>query len=189
MDQRLISYLRRMAPSNKPRLYVALYARGGVEQSTYHWALLSGPKTETDTSQGKRYHIKQYQYNENDQLRTKWAYEELNVPVTPTRMILVRVLVAKIVDWNKMELILRGVPLIQNDASWTCRIWVKDALGYLVGDGHALGTSVSDWSTVENAATRYVQVKKDQHRFDGQVQWDMEKVPTWDLIENREAIP
>ena len=178
-----------MAPSNKPRLYVALYARGSVQQNTYHWALVSGPKAEKSTSQGKRYHVKQRQYAENDQLRTEWEYEELEIPITPTRMILVRVTVAKVTDWDNMEQILRGIPLVQNDASWTCRTWVKDALVRLADDGRALGTSVSDWLTVENTAKRYVQEKKDQHRFDGQEPWDLEKVPTWDLIENKETIP
>jgi hypothetical protein len=31
---------------------VALYARGGEEQDIYQWALMSGLKTETDTSRG-----------------------------------------------------------------------------------------------------------------------------------------
>ena len=51
-----------------------------------------------------------------------------------------------------------------------------------------MGTSVTVWATVENTAQVYVRQKKDQHRFDGQVQWDMEKVPTWNLIENKEAV-
>ncbi|KAK2756211.1 hypothetical protein FQN54_005619 [Arachnomyces sp. PD_36] len=178
-----------MVPSNKPRLYIALYARGGVEQDTYHWALISGPKTETDTSQGKRYHVRQRQYTENGDLRTRWEYEELEIPTAPTRMVLVRITVAKIVKSERMQQILRGVPIVQNDANWTCRIWVRDALASLAADEGVLGTSITLWATVENTAKQYVRRKKDQHRFDGQVQWDMEKVPTWDLIENKETVP
>ena len=177
-----------MAPSNKSRLYVALYARGGAEQDTYHWALISGPKTETDTSRGKRYHVRQHQYSENGELRTRWEYEELEISISPTRMILVRVTVAKVIKWERMEQILRAVPIVQNDPNWTCRTWVRDALANLVADEGVLGTSVSDWTTVEITCKRYVREKKDQHRFDGQVQWDMEKVPTWDLIENKETV-
>ena len=173
-----------MAPSNKPRLHVALYARGGEEQDTYHWALVSGPKTETDTSQGKRYHVRQRQYAENGELRSRWEYEELEIPTSPTRMILVRVMVAKVIKWERMLQILRAVPTVQNDPNWTCRIWVRDALANLAGGVGVLGTSATDWTTIENTAKRYVQEKKGQHRFDGQALWNMNKVPTWDLIES-----
>lgn len=128
-----------MTPSNKPRLYVALYARGGEEQDTYHWALVSGPKTETDTSQGKRYHVRQRQYAENGELRSRWEYEELEIPTSPTRMILVRVMVAKVIKWERMLQILRAVPAVQNDPNWTCRIWVRDAPGQPCGRCGSLG--------------------------------------------------
>jgi hypothetical protein len=57
-----------------------------------------------------------------------------------------------------------------------------------VADVGVLGTSVTDWTTIESTAKRYVQEKKAQHRFDGQVQWNVDKVPTWDLIENKETV-
>jgi hypothetical protein len=75
-----------------------------------------------------------------------------------------------------------------SSANWTCRIWVRDALTNLAADVGVLGTSIADWTTAESTAERYVRQKKDQHRFDGQVQWNMDKVPTWDLIENKEAV-
>ncbi|MCJ1335945.1 hypothetical protein MMC09_001219 [Bachmanniomyces sp. S44760] len=48
-------------PSDKGRLYVALYARGGKptmpgSEDTYHWALIVGPKEEKEGKQGVRYH-------------------------------------------------------------------------------------------------------------------------------------
>lgn len=177
-----------MAPSNKLRLYIALYARGSEAQDPYHWALISGPKTETDTSRGKRYHVRQRQYTENGELRSRWEYGELEIPTSPTRMILVRVMVAKVVKWERMQQILRAVPTVQNDPNWTCRTWVRDALASLAADVGVLGTSATAWTTVESTVKRYVGQKKDQHRFDGQVHWDMNKVPTWDLIENKETV-
>lgn len=58
-------------------------------------------------------------------------YEELEIPISPTRMILVHVMVAKVIKWERMLQILRAVPTVQNDPNWTCRIWVRDALANL----------------------------------------------------------
>ncbi|RDW79841.1 hypothetical protein BP6252_04479 [Coleophoma cylindrospora] len=55
-------------PSNKDRLYIALYTRGGStkmpgKEETYHWALIVWPKIEMDKSgamaEGTRYHAKE----------------------------------------------------------------------------------------------------------------------------------
>jgi hypothetical protein len=97
-------------------------------------------------------------------------------------------MVAKVIKWERMLQILRAVPTVQNDPNWTCRIWVRDALANLAAGVGVLGTSATDWTTIENTAKRYVQEKKGQHRFDGQVLWNMNKVPTWDLIENKETV-
>ncbi|KAF2455783.1 hypothetical protein BDY21DRAFT_288730 [Lineolata rhizophorae] len=177
-----------MVSSNKPRLYVALYARGGAEQDTYHWALVSGPKKETDGSWGKRHHVRQQLYIASDQHHTRWEYEELGIPTAPTRMILVRVMVAKIVQLDRMEQILRGLPTVQNDPTWTCRLWVRDAVARLAAEG-VLGTSITAWTTIEHTTRQYVRQKKDQHRFDGGEEWNRSKVPTWDLIGNKETVP
>jgi len=176
-----------MTPSNKPRLYVALYARGG-EPDTYHWALISGPKVEHEGSVGKRYHARQRDHMENGQLRSRWEYEELEIGTAPTQMILVRVLIAKVINVERLGEILRTVPLVQDDKDWTCRIWVRDAIARLAAEKGVLGRSVTDWATVENTAKQYVRKKKDQHRFDGTVEWDRRKVPTWDLIQKKETI-
>ncbi|PYI06130.1 hypothetical protein BO78DRAFT_461497 [Aspergillus sclerotiicarbonarius CBS 121057] len=51
-------------PSNKDRLYVALYARGGAptmpgKEDTYHWTLIIGPKIKTQGKMGVQYHAKE----------------------------------------------------------------------------------------------------------------------------------
>ncbi|GAB1212609.1 hypothetical protein ATERTT37_001753 [Aspergillus terreus] len=91
-------------PSNKDRLYVALYARASRptmpgKEDTYHWALIVGLKIETD---GR--------------------------------------------------------------------------------------TSVVEWDKVRSTVMEYCQRKKDQYRFDGQGQFDKDKVPTYDLMERKETI-
>ncbi|KAH9861359.1 hypothetical protein J1614_011105 [Plenodomus biglobosus] len=43
-----LSSLATMVASNKDRIYVALYARGGQDPDTYHWAITIGPKNEVE---------------------------------------------------------------------------------------------------------------------------------------------
>ena len=64
--------------------------------------------------------------------------------------------------------------------------WVKEALEKLKADTKALGTSVIEWGRVRSEAMGYCQRKKDQHRFDGQGNFYMSKVPTFDLMERKE---
>lgn len=58
----------------------------------------------------------------------------------------------------------------------------------LKADPKALGTSVVKWEKVRSEAMEYCQRKKDQHRFDGQGNFDMRKVPTYDAMERMEII-
>ncbi|KAI9831403.1 MAG: hypothetical protein M1826_003576 [Phylliscum demangeonii] len=103
-------------------------------------------------------------------------------------MLLVRVLIAKVTSKSQLVQTLENVPIIQDDTSWTCRIWVRDALAALEADGRSLGTRVTDWSTVEEKTKWYVGLKEDQQRFDGSGQWDRTKAPTYDLLDGRETI-
>ncbi|KAL4768261.1 hypothetical protein BDW60DRAFT_219871 [Aspergillus nidulans var. acristatus] len=155
-------------PSNKDRLYVALYARGGNptmpgKEDTYHWALL--PRLGGGS---------------------EWFFEERECPLAPTSMLLVRIMVGKIADGNRLVEILRNTPIRQGQPGWNCVFWVKEALDKLKVESKALGTSVVEWEKVRNEAMNYCQRKKDQHRFDGQGNFNMRKVPTYDLMERKE---
>ncbi|KAH3258052.1 hypothetical protein KXW31_002459 [Aspergillus fumigatus] len=144
-------------PSNKDRLYVALYARGGNptmpgKEDTYHWALIVGPKVEAEDGIGVRYHAK-----ERPKLGegSEWFFEERECPLAPTSMLLVRIM---------------------------------EALETLKVNPKALGTSIIKWEKVRSAAMDYYQWKKDQHHFNGQGNFNMRKVPTYDLMERKEII-
>lgn len=65
---------------------------------------------------------------------------------------------------------------------------MKEALEALKTDTNALGTSVVEWDKVRSTVMEYCQRKKDQYRFDGQGQFDKDKVPTYDLMERKETI-
>ncbi|KAF5868237.1 uncharacterized protein Bfra_007434 [Botrytis fragariae] len=58
----------------------------------------------------------------------------------------------------------------------------------LQNDGKTLGTAVIEWATVRDAAMSYCQRKKDEHRFDGVVEWETDKAATFNLIDGKQVI-
>ncbi|KAK6603900.1 hypothetical protein H4I95_05803 [Botrytis cinerea] len=159
-------------PSGKHRLYIALYARGGKpkmpeKEDTYHWGLIVGPKKRLKIHEGRVFTPRRFS----------------------TQMLLVRVMVAKIENYDRMLQILRAIPIRSKDEGWNCVGWVREALVELQNDGKTLGTAVIEWTTVRDAAMNYYQKKKDEHRFDGVVEWKTTKVATFDLIDGKEIIP
>jgi hypothetical protein len=146
--------------------------------------LIMGPKVETE-SMGVRYHAK-----ERPKLGggSEWLFEERECPLVPTSMLLVRIMVAKVADRNRLVEILRNTPIRQGQPGWNCVFWVKEALEMLRVDPRALGTNVVEWPMVRSEAMDYCQRKKDQHRFDGQGNFNMRTVPTYDLIQRKEII-
>ncbi|EGX94146.1 hypothetical protein CCM_02417 [Cordyceps militaris CM01] len=167
-------------PSDKPRLYLALYARGG---DGYHWALLVGPKHEDQNTRATRYHAKQH--------LTKWQYNEVNISTAATNMILIRIFAAKVQNMDRVESIMRSVPVRPNVPGWTCRSWVTEAYEKLRSDGKALSTC-PDWETLSERALWYVRNKMEEHRFDGKApgdQFSTWEVATYSIADGREIIP
>jgi hypothetical protein len=150
----------------------------------YHWAILVGPKLEDDECRGMRYHAKERVI----QSGTEWVFDEQDIPLKPTGMILVRIMIGKVEDKARLVSVLRNTPIRQGLPGWNCVSWVKEVLEGLKTDGKAMGTSVLEWESVRDEAMRYCQRKKDQHRFDGLGSYDLSKVPTYDLIERKETI-
>ncbi|KAK6431492.1 hypothetical protein LTR95_012346 [Oleoguttula sp. CCFEE 5521] len=147
-------------------------------EDIYHWALLVGPKSDKKEDEGVRYHarerIKQYGGAE-------WVFEELSVSMMPTQMILVRLVIAKVENVEKLaQARSRGV--------WNCVSWVKEALFYIEASKNVIGTSVVEWEPVRNAAMTYCKQKKEQHRFDGKGKYDTSRVPTFHLTLEEETI-
>ncbi|KFH41887.1 hypothetical protein ACRE_074050 [Hapsidospora chrysogenum ATCC 11550] len=164
-------------PSDKNRLYLALYARGGPG---YYWALLVGPKKEKETTMGKRYHAKLNTF--------QWVYDEVDTRMAATHVILIRVLAAKVKNMDRLESIMRSIPVRAEVPGWTCRAWVEEAYRKLQGDGKAIG-SCPHWETLsETGAVK----KTEEHRYDGKApegQFDTSKVATWSMADGQELIP
>jgi len=106
-----------------------------------------------------------------------------------TNQLLIRVLVGKVKDRDRLLTTLRNVPIVENDPSWNCVIWVKEALLAVQKDGKSTGTAVLDWHKVRDTVLSYCQEKKDGHRFDGKIQFDMSKPATYNMLTQKEIIP
>lgn len=162
--------------------------RGGQEPNTYHWAIIVGPKEEVEGGRGYRYHVRQ-RLDPAKPGRQVWVYEALDIPLVQTSMLLGRIMIAKVTDNAQLRSTLAAVPIVQDDPSWTCRIWVKNAIAALEADGKSLGTRNTNWTTIEQTANNYIGQKRQQRRYDGSGSWAPGTVPTFDLLENKETIP
>lgn len=189
--------------SNKERLYVALYARGGNPtmpggEDKYHWALVLGPKMERYNSRGTRFHAHEKMHFADGEARSVWEFEERDMSMAPTAMILVRILIAKVKDRNGLLAVLRSIPIRESQPGWNCVYWVQEAIqalyrhqesGYGIFERSAYQL---DWDAVLATALWYVKEKQLSHRFDGQAAsgtFDQSKVATWDMLQKRERIP
>lgn len=151
----------------------------------YHWVLLVGPKTKAEGGQGMRYHAKERLKESGG---SEWLFEERGTPLAPTNMLLVRVIIGKVENNERLVSVLRTTPIRQGDPGWNCVGWVKGTLKRLKADGKALVSCVIDWDRVRNGAMTYCQRKKDEHRFDGERIFDMGKAATYNLIEGKETV-
>ncbi len=104
-------------------------------------------------------------------------------------MLLVRIMIAKVEDNSRLSNMLRSTPIRQGEQGWNCVFWIKEVLEKLKGETKALGTKEIEWEKVRDGAMVYCRRKKDEHRFDGKGNFDMSKVPTYDLIERKEIVP
>src|SRR5579862_5092857 len=147
--------------ANKDRVYLTLFARS--KSGTYHWGITRSPKYEGegDELDSSLYHVRNLP-GENASIY--WEYEMRRIRSKGTRNSLVRIHISKIDPRNveRMEEALADVELIQDDPSWTCRSWVRDAVAELGRQGLIRRW---DWSTLESKALWYVQKKIDEGRF------------------------
>ncbi|KAK8107037.1 uncharacterized protein PG998_009050 [Apiospora kogelbergensis] len=174
--------------SNKDRLYIALYARGGTPtmpglEDKYHWALIVGPKRESNASRGHRFHAmeKLSSVGSLPKAQSVWQYESLEIPMAPKSMLLVRIVVGKVKNMSRLRAILDATPVRPE--------WVREALQAAIRDGRALGASAGDWKSVRDTTMRFVERKKAAHRFDGSRSYDSTKAATWDMLTKTELVP
>lgn len=169
--------------------------------SRYHWALLVGPKHEDSNSTGKRFHVKETMTTVDGCTQSRWVFEERDIGMNPTAMILVRIVIGKVGNLDRVASVLRQVPVHQNLPGWNCVSWLRDALEMLRTNGKALSGARSSavtpeaataaWEEDKKVALEFVRDKERQHRFDGKATpgwFDMSRVPTYDLLAKDELV-
>lgn len=131
---------------NKNRLFITLQYRLG--RPGFHWGILLAPKSESGNPDEKGSHLFHVINSLSPGVATmpgqkpSWRYESKPANVLKSSTITGRVLVAKLSGSESVEAqarhidsIIRSVPLVQNNDSWTCVTWVKQALGTLKAAG------------------------------------------------------
>ncbi|KAI0101709.1 hypothetical protein GGR51DRAFT_563170 [Nemania sp. FL0031] len=181
---------------DRDRLYVALYARAGSPkmpglEDTYHWALIVGPNVEPEgnLAQGMRFHAKERIDIASTTRPFAWVYDEHNIKLRPTGMLLCRVIIGKVEDKDRLRAIFQKTPIREGVPGWNCVVWVKEAIEAAMQDGRALAACAKSWGLVRDTVMWYVEAKKASHRFDGKGNYDYKKTATWDLLENMENTP
>jgi hypothetical protein len=180
------SVLSTSSTKDKPRLYIALsprcssFSHTDANCDSYHWILLVGPKSPIRDSAGTRHHVEHLSGPSQRYLYVADDAEHIPSP----QSIIVRVAVAKIVDPERLAAILREIPVQQDDTSWNCLSWVKDAfLRFVEDDKRCVKGYVvaKDWKDIERRTREYAKKKRDSRRPSG------DSIPTWNLWENRET--
>lgn len=118
-----------------------------------------------------------------------WEFEEASTSLQPSNMILVRIIIGKVKDHQRLREAFRRVPVQQDTPGWNCVSWAIDGYYEAVYDKKALDKAIGDWESVRKAAMWYVAEKKAAHRFDREGEWDTSQVPTFDLLVGKELIP
>ena len=98
--------------------------------SSYHWALIIGPKLEVENGRGMRYHSRE-RFDSHGKWR--WINEDVDIPLLPTHMLLVRMVIGKVTNTDRLVQTPHGVPVVQGEKAWNCVMWAKNALMGLKG--------------------------------------------------------
>lgn len=119
----------------------------------------------------------------------QWAFQELIGGIDASGMLLVRIAIAKLQKREQAMSVLRNVPVKQGLTGWNCVAWVKEALEELQRHPEVFGTKQLGWQDIRDTAMWYIEKKKSEHRFDGQGNFDIKRVATYNLIEYKETVP
>jgi hypothetical protein len=176
---------------NKPRVYLALYARPKYP-NTYHYALHVSPKLE-DPNPGTlcamKYHSKNILQNADGVVSIPWIYAAEPINPNSDARLLVRVLLGKVTDQKRFEALMESVPVIQDDPSFRCVEWVQTAVEKLAGSDVVKCSGKLEWDTVKRTALDFVERKKKEGRFDVGWKGNAGLVATYDLHLGKEIVP
>ena len=139
--------------------------------------------------EGWRFHAKDpYVGGGGSKVDRQWIFEERKSSLLATNMLLVRIVVGKVKDTDRLRSVLKEVPVVRGDPSWNCVEWVRTALEALEADKGAMGTSQFDWGVIRETAMKYCREKRDAGRFQSGTAYDTSRPPTFDLLEGKELL-
>lgn len=119
-----------------------------------------------------------------------WKYDQIETTMLPTAMTLVRIVIGKVVDLDKLQKILGNVELRPEEEGWNSIVWVKEAIEALMQDEGAVTiVEGTEWELIRDRAIWYVGKKEKEHRFDGVVSFDPLRTATWDMFCKEEIEP
>ena len=173
-------------------LHVALYARGGIRDAngnlTYHWAFNVSEANQIleNINNGTKYHVLNTMMAETG--TNPWRFEKKPLSLNRAGLLLVRITIAEVLNYDRLVQILESMPVRQGDASFNCRTWLRDATKAL-DEGGCLGERVMDWEAIEAQARKYVGEKMATGRWKREGEWDIRITATWSMLEGREIIP
>jgi hypothetical protein len=172
-------------PRNKPRLYLALYARLKYPD-TYHFALHVSPKEETvhmDTLEATKYHCKNIIQSIDGVVSCPWTFEAASINPNSDPHLIARILLSKIKGARHVGGEIRMVTVRQDDPTYNCVEWVRLALLQLQLAGVI---EAQDWNRIHETSIAFVKKKKAEGRYD--VGWgDTSKVATFNMLVNKET--
>ena len=121
---------------HKKRLYVALYDR--FSATTFHWSLLLVEKNGVgEDILSHRYHVTTL--DALGKVTKVWKYDkEVYTNLYRSRTIVSLVRIGKVdKDQGAVigDLVEKDVAIVQGDPSWTCRVWVSEAIRVLQRNG------------------------------------------------------
>lgn len=105
-------------------------------------------------------------------------------------MILVRVTVAKVLDMELLEDVLRSMPAPDEREGESCCSWVRRAFEALHEEPGCLKSYLrpSDWKDVERTAREFCRIKRRRMRHADAEQLQMlDSISTWNFWEDRET--
>lgn len=194
---KLVSFVQVSAKPNRAR------------ESSFSWGFLVGPKNEDKViNPGTRYHIHRVPTaTEDNPGGFRWRYVEAALPsISRVERMYARILIAKIENDDRLELLLRETPrprAVENDPvatalheSYGSHVWVAQVLEKLASmdkKNRVVGRSaVLDWPLIERKARRYVTLKMATDRYDEsylQESGCLLPKPCWDMLLDREITP
>lgn len=105
----------------------------------------------------------------------------------PREALVARVRLGKVKNTKRLAAVLERVPMRPEVQDWDSASWVKEGLEELEKDGKCLGTSVTHWNFLRDAALQLAQNDSARRLLHGEPEGEaMDRVPTYDMLLRKE---